>query len=356
MNRVFNFSPGPAALPESVLLQVRDELLDYAGRGLSVIEMSHRSDEFMDIAYRAEQSLREIYGINDDYYVLFLQGGARMQFASVALNLSESSDLATYVRSGYWSSQAITEAKNFLEVEVRNSSDGVSISAAARNVNSNSRYVHITSNETIEGVQCFDFPDTSPIPLVVDMSSDFLIRPLDIAEFGLIYGCAQKNAGLAGLTIVIVRKDLCGNARSGTPSVLDYSKQGAQDSMLNTPNTFAWYVAGLMFNWVVEQGGLRAIERNSIRRAQRIYDEIDASDFYQSTVSTCARSRMNVTFTLSDSRLDASFLEGAEAAGIRNIKGHRAVGGFRASLYIGVPDAAVDALAEFMSAFAHKHA
>lgn len=355
MNRVFNFSAGPAALPESVLLKVRDELLDYDGHGLSVMEMSHRCDEFIDIAERAESSLREIYAINDDYHVLFLQGGARMQFAAIPLNLSSSSDLASYVQSGYWSTQSIEEAKNYLKVDIHPFHGEDLLSETALNVDADSRYLHMTSNETIDGVQFFDFPNISPIPLVVDMSSDFLTRQLDVFEFGLIYACAQKNVGPAGLTVVIIRKDLCGNSRSETPSVLDYEKQAAKDSMLNTPNTFAWYIAGLMFDWVREQGGLQAIESNSICRSDKIYKEIDECNFYQSLVAPCTRSLINVTFRLRDSRLEASFLEGAERAGITNLKGHRAVGGLRASLYNGVPDAAVDALAEYMAVFARKH-
>ena len=342
-------------MPVEVLERVRAELLDYRGLGLSVMEMSHRSDAFMEIADRAERNLREILSVGDDFNVLFLQGGATLQFAAVPLNLAEATDRVTYASSGTWSKKAIEEAQRYAEVTTRSvigegTSGLVDFVAGSR-----SKYAHVTSNETIEGIQFADFPNPSDVPLVADMSSDFLMRKLDVDRFDLIYAGAQKNVGPSGLTIVIVRKDLCDKARANCPLVMNYARQAEAGSMLNTPNTFAWYIAGLMFEWVLDRGGLGALEARSTRRAASIYAEIDRGSFYESDVPDSMRSKVNVTFKLRDSALDATFLAAVTEAGIQNLKGHRSVGGFRASLYNGIPDVAVNALADFMATFAQTY-
>lgn len=358
MSRAFNFAAGPAALPTAVLERARSELLDFRGTGTSVMEMSHRSPEFMEIAERAEADLIELLDIPDDYQVLFLQGGATLQFAMVPLNLLGGRAGADYLNTGSWSAKAIKEAQRLCTVNVVGTSeesgfdripDPASWACAA-----DAAYLHICSNETIGGVQFQSFPDASvvgDVPLVADMSSDILSRPVDVSRFGLIYAGAQKNMGPAGLTVVVVRKDLMGNARPGTPSMLDYSVHAAAGSMSNTPPTYAWYLAGLVFQWLKEQGGLAGIEVVNRRKAARLYAAIDDSNFYASPVSRAFRSSMNVPFTLPDPALDGEFLQGARERGLLNLKGHRSVGGMRASIYNAVPEQAVDALVEFMAEF-----
>jgi phosphoserine aminotransferase len=359
MTRVFNFSAGPAALPVEVLQTARDELLDYRGSGMSVMEMSHRSREFIAIAGQAEADLVELLGVPDDYRVLFLQGGATLQFAMVPLNLLGECPVADYVNTGAWSEKAIKEARRFCEVNVVASSEASRFTdipdPAAWKLSKNAAYLHICSNETIGGVQFHGFPKL-PVPLVADMSSDVLSRPVDVSRFALIYAGAQKNIGPAGLTVVIVRKDLLGRARPGTPSMLDYAVHAEADSMSNTPPTYAWYLAGLVFRWLKAQGGLAGIEALNRRKAAKLYAAVDASNFYASPVATGCRSWMNVPFTLADEALDTAFLKGAEARGLTNLKGHRSVGGMRASLYNAVPEAAVDALVDYMQAFEREHA
>ncbi|MEZ5557141.1 MAG: 3-phosphoserine/phosphohydroxythreonine transaminase [Pseudomonadales bacterium] len=358
MSRVFNFSAGPAALPTEVLETARQEMLDYRGTGMSVMEMSHRSKAFIDIAERAEADLIELLGVPDDYKVLFLQGGATLQFAMVPLNLLGAHRRADYVNTGAWSTKAIQEAQRFCEVNVAASSEAGNFSdipdPAAWALSDDAAYLHICSNETIGGVQFQAFP-ASDVPLVADMSSDILSRPVDVSRFGLIYAGAQKNIGPAGLTVVIVRRDLLGNARAGTPSMLDYQVHAEADSMSNTPPTYAWYLAGLVFQWLKAQGGLAGIAEVNARKAGRLYAAIEQSNFYQSPVAPAVRSLMNVPFTLADAALDAEFLKGAEARGLTNLKGHRSVGGMRASLYNAVPEAAVDALVDYMAAFEREH-
>ncbi|TNF91159.1 MAG: 3-phosphoserine/phosphohydroxythreonine transaminase [Gammaproteobacteria bacterium] len=360
MNRAINFSAGPAALPTEVLEQAQAELLDYAGTGMSVMEMSHRSAEFIDIAERAERGLRELLQINDDFHVLFLQGGATLQFAMVPLNLLGDRDTADYVNTGSWSTKAIKEAGRLCSVNVVASAEEHGFDRipdpATWACSPDAAYLHICSNETIGGVQFQSFPDREGgPPLVADMSSDILSRPIDVSRFGLIYAGAQKNVGPAGLTLVIVRKDLVGAARPGTPSMLDYSVHAEAGSMSNTPPTYAWYLAGLVFAWIRSLGGVAALEALNRRKAARLYDAIDGSNLFRSPVVRESRSRMNVPFTLPDGDLDAAFLAGAKERGLLNLKGHRSVGGMRASLYNAVPESAVDALIAYMQEFETDH-
>ena len=352
--RAFNFCAGPAALPAPVLEQARDELLDYQGRGLSVMEMSHRSADFVEIAERAEADLRDLLDIGDDYHVLFLQGGASMQFAAVPMNLSAPGDTVDYAHTGSWSGKAIAEARLRTQVHIAASAEDARFScippADAWRFSRNAAYCHIVANETIGGVQFHEFPDP-PSPLVADMSSELLSRAVDVRRFGLIYAGAQKNIGPAGLCVVIVRKELAGRARDDTPRILDYAVQGANGSMFNTPPTYAWYLAGLVFRWLKDLGGVAAMEALNRRKAAKLYAAIDASSFYSSPVAPASRSLMNVPFTLADASLDAAFLEGAEARRLLNLKGHRSVGGMRASIYNAVTEAAVDALIDYMADF-----
>ncbi len=356
--RPHNFAAGPAALPTAVLERAQAEMLDYQGTGMSVMEMSHRSAAFIDIAQAAEADLRELLNVPDNYHVLFLQGGATAQFSAVPLNLLGERTVADYVETGSWSTKAIKEARRYCEVNVVASAkhsnfDRVPPQCQWR-LSEDAAYLHICSNETIGGVQFHEVPKASTT-LVADMSSDILSRPIDVTKFGLIYAGAQKNIGPAGLTVVIVRSDLVGSAREGTPSMLDYAVQAEAGSMSNTPPTYAWYLAGLVFQWVKEQGGLEGIAAQNSRKANRLYTTIDASNFYQSPVAPEARSDMNVPFTLPDPALDAQFLERATAAGLLGLKGHRSVGGMRASLYNAVPMEAIDALIGFMNEFQHEH-
>jgi phosphoserine aminotransferase len=357
MVRVHNFSAGPAALPLEVLETARSEMLDYRGSGMSVMEMSHRSKEFIAIAEQAEADLRDLLAVPDDYSVLFLQGGATTQFAMVPMNLLGDRRTADYVNTGAWSVKAIDEARKFCTVNVAATSESSNFTnvpdVATWSLSKDAAYLHLCSNETIGGVQFFDFPE-SRVPLVVDMSSDILSRPIDVSRFALIYAGAQKNIGPAGLTVVIVRKDLLGHARPGTPSMLDYAVHAKADSMSNTPPTYAWYLAGLVFRWLKQQGGVAGIEAVNQRKAGKLYEAIDGSNFYRSPVAKANRSLMNVPFTLPDAALDAAFLAGAEARGLTNLKGHRSVGGMRASLYNAVPEAAVDALIDYMQTFQNE--
>ncbi len=357
MSRTFNFSAGPAALPDAVLEQASAEMLDYRGTGMSVMEMSHRSAEFVEVAARAEADFRELLGVTDDYHVLFLQGGATGQFAAIPLNLTQAGDTVDYVDTGSWSNKAIKEAGKYCHVNVAASSKDTNYDRIPAvhtwALSDNARYVHICSNETIGGVQFDKAPDTQA-PLIADMSSEILSEPIDVSSYGLIYAGAQKNIGPAGLTVVIVRKDLCGNARPETPTFVDYAVQADADSMSNTPPTYTWYLAGLVFQWLKAQGGLTVVAEHNARKAGKLYAAIDASNFYQAPVQATARSKMNVPFTLADPAQDAEFLKGAEARGLMNLKGHRSVGGMRASIYNAVSEAAVDALIQYMNEFEHE--
>lgn len=358
MARVYNFCAGPAAIPEAVLSQAKDELLDWRGRGLSVMEMSHRSEEMVSIASEAEADLRELMGISDDYAVLFLQGGASSQFSAVPLNLCEEGATVDYVNTGQWSKKAIKEAKRYANVNVVASSEADNFASIPAfdswQLSDDAAYLHYTPNETIGGVEFFWTPEVQA-PLVADMSSTILSRPIDVNQFGVIYAGAQKNIGPAGLTIVIVRKDLLGKSRAITPTMLDYQTAAENDSMYNTPPTLAWYLSGLVFKWLKAQGGLEAMEAVNRRKAEKLYGYIDGSGFYSNPVEVASRSLMNVPFVLADSGLDKAFLAGADDAGLLNLKGHRSVGGMRASIYNAVPEAAVDALIDYMKDFAREN-
>ena len=359
MGRAFNFSPGPAALPDAVLEQARAELLDYQGQGLSVMEMSHRSKEFIAIAEAAEADLRTLLAIGDDYEVLFLQGGASMQFAMLPLNLCQAEDKVDYIHTGAWGSKAIAEAARLANVNVAASSadaDFTCIPARhAWQLTPGAAYCHIVANETIGGVQFHDFPAT-PSPLVADMSSELLSRVIDVGRFGVIYAGAQKNIGPAGLCVVIIHKELVGRARPGTPRFFDYAVQAEHGSMFNTPPTYAWYLAGLVLRWLKDSGGVAAIETINRRKAAKLYAAIDASSLYTAPVAVQDRSIMNVPFTLADPALDAEFLAGAKQRRLANLRGHRSVGGMRASLYNAVSEAAVDALIDYMADFEKERA
>lgn len=354
MSRKYNFCAGPAALPEAVLQQAAAELVDYQGTGLSIMEMSHRSPEIVAIAEQAEADFRELLNISDDYAVLFLQGGASTQFASVPLNLLGDKTAVDYVNTGQWSKKAIKEAGRFADVNVVASSEDTSFTTIPAfdswQLNKDAAYLHYTPNETIGGVEFMWTPEVD-VPLVADMSSTILSRPIDVNQFGVIYAGAQKNIGPAGLTIVIVRKDLLGKANAHCPTMLDYQVAAENDSMYNTPPTYGLYLAGLVFQWLKQQGGLAAIEAINCRKADKLYNFIDTSPFYANPVEVASRSLMNVPFTLAKPDLDKQFLAESEAAGMLNLKGHRSVGGMRASIYNAVPEAAVDALIDFMKDF-----
>ncbi len=355
MTRVFNFSAGPAALPEPVLRQAADEMLDWHGSGMSVMEMSHRGPEFVSIHAEAEALLRKLLGVPSNYKVLFMQGGAIGENAIVPMNMPRGRTSADYVNTGEWSKKSIKEAKKYAQVNVAASSEDTKFtSIPAREtwkLDPNAAYVHICANETIGGVEYHFTPDTGDVPLVADVSSNILSRPLDVARFGLIYGGAQKNIGPAGLTIVIVRDDLLGGALPITPSAFNYTEQAANDSMLNTPPTYAIYIAGLVFKWIDAQGGLPAIEAHNRAKAALLYDYLDSTAFYSSPVARDCRSLMNVPFRLHDDALDADFLKGAQARGMLQLKGHRSVGGMRASIYNAMPVEGVHALVAYMKEF-----
>jgi len=358
VTRVINFSAGPAVLPEEVLAQAAGEMLDWHGSGMSVMEMSHRGKEFMAIAGEAEKDFRELLEVPANYKVLFLQGGATLQFGMVPMNLLAGKKAADYIYTGEWSKKAIKEANRFCEVNVAASSEGKNFTFAPEQstwqLDPKSAYVHYTSNETIGGVEFHWIPDTGKVPLVADASSHILSRPLDVSKFGLIYAGAQKNIGPAGLTIVIVRENLLGHAMDGTPSMLDYKVHADGESMTNTPATYAWYIAGLVFQWLKAQGGLAEMEKKNIAKSKLLYDFLDASKFFKSPVRKSDRSRMNIPFTLADSKLDSEFLKGAEARGMVQLKGHRVVGGMRASIYNAMPIEGVKRLVEYMREFEAK--
>jgi phosphoserine aminotransferase len=352
--RAINFSPGPAALPLAVLEQARDELTDWRGTGMSVMEMSHRGKEFIAIHAQAEADLRELLGVPGNYKVLFMQGGAIGENAIVPMNLLRGRSGADYICTGEWSKKSIKEAGKYCKVNVAASSAAENFNCipprASWQLDPQAAYVHICANETIGGVEYHYTPETGAVPLVADMSSNLLSRPLDVAGYGLIYGGAQKNIGPAGLTIVIVREDLMGQALPCTPSAFDYKQQADNDSMFNTPPTYAIYIAGLVFQW-----GLGAMETHNRRKAAVLYDYLDSTDFYSNKVARADRSLMNVPFTLRDAALDADFLKGAQALNMVQLKGHRAVGGMRASIYNAMPYEGVVALVDYMREFARRH-
>lgn len=358
MSRVYNFSAGPAALPAAVMQRAKDEFLNVNGTQLSAMEMSHRSKAFMAIAEQAEADLRDLLDIPSNYKALFLQGGATLQFGMVPLNLLNNKKSADYFRTGHWSAKAVEDAKRICNVNL-----AVDTSDKYQNIpdvsqwrlDPDAAYVHYTPNETIHGVEFHEIPEVGNVPLVADMSSNILSRPIDVSKFGIIYAGAQKNIGPAGLTVVIVRDDLIRGIPEGLPSMLDYAPHAKAGSMFNTPPTYAWYLAGLVFQWLKEQGGVAAIEQVNIRKAGKLYQFIDSSNFYANPVAVENRSRMNVPFTLADESLNETFVQQAEAAGLKNLEGHRAVGGMRASIYNAIPEAGVNALIDFMKSFEARH-
>ena len=354
MSRVYNFSAGPASLPEDVLKIAQNEMLDWQATGMSVMEMSHRGKAFISIAEKAEADLRELMKIPANYKVLFLQGGASTQFAAVPINLMGSNRKADYVLTGQWSKKAIAEAKRYGDINVAASSEDSKFTTvpdqASWNLSKDAAYVHYTPNETIVGVD-FPFVPQVDVPLVADMSSSILSTEIDVSQFGIIYAGAQKNIGPAGLTIVIVRDDLIGKPIDGMPSMLDYKIMADNDSMYNTPPTYSWYLAGLVFDWLKRNGGISAMETQNRRKAEKLYSAIDTSDFYSNPVDVNCRSLMNVPFILADATLDDAFLKGASKVGLETLKGHRSVGGMRASIYNAMPESGIDALVEFMKDF-----
>jgi phosphoserine aminotransferase len=355
MTRVFNFSAGPAMLPTEVMEQAQAEFLDWHGTGMSIMEVSHRGKEFSVVAEEAEQDLRDLMGIPDNYRVLFLHGGASMQFSAIPLNLTQPGDTVDYFNTGVWSKKALTEAGRYANVNVVAEHTTEIPDPATWNLSDSARYVHYTPNETIGGLQFHFIPDVGDKPLIADMSSCILSEPLDVSRFGMIYAGAQKNIGPSGLGIVIVREDLIGHARPETPVLLDWKTQADNDSMYNTPPTYSWYMAGLVFKWLKRKGGLEAIGEVNRRKAKKLYDFIDSSDFYHNPVRPQDRSIMNVPFTLAKPELDQTFLKESDAAGLKYLKGHRLVGGMRASIYNAMPEEGVDALIAFMKDFERKY-
>ena len=360
MKRALNFSSGPAMLPGDVLRQVAAEMLDWQGSGMSVMEMSHRGEHFMRIHAEAQQGLRDLMGIPPNYRVLFLQGGATLQFTIVPMNLLGITGHADYVTTGEWSRKAVREAQRYGDAREVASDEANGFrtipSPESWTRSTNAGYLHLCSNETIGGIEFHTLPDTGGTPLIADMSSTILSRPIDVSRYGLIYAGAQKNIGPAGLTIVIVREDLLGHALPGTPALLDLRAQADADSMINTPSTFSIYVAGLVFQWLKRQGGVATIEKQNIAKARLLYECIDQSHLYVNRIDPAMRSRMNIPFQLARPELDKAFLEGAEGAGMEQLKGHRTVGGMRASLYNAMSIEGVQALVNYMRQFERQHA
>ena len=360
MSRVYNFSAGPAMLPEAVLQRAQAELTDWHGAGASIMEMSHRGKEFISVHAEAERDVRDLLGVPETYKVLFLQGGATGQFAAVPMNLLRGKSRADYILTGAWGKKAIGDARKYCEVNVAASSESRKFSTIPPfedwALSTEAAYVHYTPNETIDGVEFHWVPETGDVPLVADLSSTILSRPIEVSRFGLIYAGAQKNIGPAGVTLVIVRDDLIGETLPVTPSVFDYAQQAKADSMLNTPPTYSLYIAGLVFQWVKEQGGLSAMADRNERKAKKLYAAIDGSGFYRNPVDPSCRSWMNVPFVLADPELDREFLAGAAQAGLTTLQGHRSVGGMRASIYNAMPEAGVDALIDYMADFEKRKA
>lgn len=355
MSHIYNFSSGPAMLPKEVLYTARNELLNWHGIGISIMEVSHRGEEFKQVIEESEHDFRDLLAIPKNYQVLFLQGGARLQFSMVPMNLLESHRKAVYIASGVWSELAIEEAKIYCDVHLAANAKGLRYTSIPNQVEwdipDHAAYFYYVDNETVNGIEFHYIPNTH-LPLVCDMSSNLLSRPSDVSRYGLIFACAQKNLGLAGLTLVIVREDLLGRKPLPmTPSYLRYSLHAKGHSLLNTPPTFAWYISGLVFKWLKEQGGIGAIAKQNKRKADKLYAAIDKSDFYHNSIDPQYRSRMNVIFTLADKNLNELFLKEAWKNGLTNLKGHRLLGGIRASIYNAMPEAGINALTNFMQQF-----
>lgn len=361
MAKVYNFCAGPAMLPEAVMQKAQQEFVDWRGMGCSVMELSHRSRAFIDIAEKAEQDLRTLLTIPDNYQVLFTHGGGRGQFSAVPLNLTHPHDSADFLVSGSWSKSAVQEASRYLNkanvVATVNHQDGEWCLPEAESwqCSDSARYFHYCPNETVDGIEIADIPDVSHAPIVADMSSNILSKPVDVSRFGVIYAGAQKNIGPSGLSVVIVRDDLLENARSETPSIFHYKTLAENASMYNTPPTYAWYLAGLVFEWLLAQGGVEEMAKRNRKKADLLYAEIDTNDFYINRISASLRSRMNVPFQLSEPSLDEEFLKQADAAGLMALKGHRSVGGMRASIYNAMPLEGVQTLVDFMREFARRN-
>ncbi len=359
MSRVYNFSAGPSAFPESVLQQAQQEMLEWRDSGMSVMEMSHRGKHFSIIAEELESDLRALLAVPENYKVLFLQGGASAQFSLIPQNILNGKSKACYLKTGAWSEKAIKDAGAYCDVVVSASSENTKFTtipdAASWAIDSEAAYLHYTSNETIHGVEFQSCPDSKGLPLVSDMSSNILSRKIDVSQYGLIYAGTQKNMGPAGVTVVIVRDDLVGHAPKTVPSVFNYAEQAKNQSMLNTPATYSWYLTGLVLKWLKGQGGVEGIEQRNIAKAAKLYQSIDQSTLYANPVEIASRSRMNVPFILSDESLDKPFLAAAEANGLFELKGHRSVGGMRASIYNAMPEAGVQALIDFMAEFERTH-
>ncbi len=359
MSRVFNFSAGPSAFPESVLLQAQQDMLEWRDSGMSVMEMSHRGKHFSMIAEELESDLRSLMTIPDNYKVLFLQGGASAQFSFIPQNLLNGKTKACYLKTGAWSEKAVKDAQSYCDVLVSASSEESKFTsipdAATWELDEQAAYLHYTSNETIHGVEFQNIPDAKGLTLVSDMSSNILSRHIDVSQYGLIYAGTQKNMGPAGVTVVIVRDDLIGHADKTVPSVFNYAEQAKNQSMLNTPATYNWYLVGLVLKWLKAQGGVAAIEQHNIAKATKLYQAIDQSALYSNPVDVAVRSRMNVPFILADESLDKPFLQAAEAQGLFELKGHRSVGGMRASIYNAMTEAGVKALIDFMAEFERTH-
>ncbi|AGH80609.1 3-phosphoserine/phosphohydroxythreonine aminotransferase [Psychromonas sp. CNPT3] len=357
MNNIFNFCAGPAMLPHDVMLQAQKEFCNWQDNGVSVMEMSHRSPEYMAMASEAEQDLRDLMDIPDNYKVLFCHGGGRGQFSAIPFNLLGDKLEADYLLTGQWSKSATLEAKKYARITDTNiitiTEQGKTsvLPCAQWPINAGAAYVHYCPNETVDGIEIFEIPETGVVPLVADMSSTILSRPIDVSKFGLIYAGAQKNIGPAGLAIVIVREDLIGHARRAIPSIFDYEIQAKSNSMYNTPPTYSWYLAGLVFKWLKAQGGLVEVEKRNIEKASLLYSFIDSSNFYENNIDKSVRSRMNIPFTLVDESLNSAFLSASKAAGLLTLKGHKSVGGMRASVYNAMPLAGVQALVKFMADF-----
>jgi len=364
MARAFNFSAGPAMLPEAVMRKAGAEFLDWQSTGMSVMEMSHRSKEYMAVAHKMEADLREVMQIPDNYKVIFTHGGASLQFAAIPMNLAQQNDTVDYLNTGVWSTKAIKEASRYANVNVvaggQQDNPTKVPDQKEWSFSADAKYIHICVNETITGLELKDehletiFAQGKPV--VADMSSNIMCREIDVSKYAMIYAGAQKNIGPAGLAIVIVREDLLGHARSDTPTLMNWDIYAKNDSMFNTPATYAWYLAGLVFEWLKETGGVKAIEQINQRKAQKLYDYIDASDLYTNTIKVTERSWMNVTFNLCNPDLEAAFLEQSKAAGLLSLKGHKAFGGMRASIYNAMPEEGIDALITFMKQFALANA
>ncbi|QLB40693.1 MULTISPECIES: 3-phosphoserine/phosphohydroxythreonine transaminase [Mannheimia] len=360
MTKVYNFSAGPAMMPKKVLEKAQEELLNWLEQGTSVMEVSHRGKLFVELAAQSEADLRKLYNVPENYRILFLQGGARGQFAAIPMNLIGQKGKALYLNSGHWSATAAKEARHFAEIDEINILETEPQLKVNRldfsDISEQYDYVHYCTNETISGVEIFDIPNVGNTPLVADMSSNILARGIDISKFGIIYAGAQKNLGPAGITIVIIRDDLIGKARKDTPSIWNYAIQRDADSMINTPPTFAWYLCSLVFKHLLAEGGLEATEERNLAKASLLYDYLDSSTFYYNTVAKENRSWMNVTFTTGNDELNAKFVSEATACGLQALKGHKVLGGMRASIYNAMPIEGVKALIEFMKAFEQRNA